>query len=148
MQNLPHHYRVAANAAPEGDVSLSSEKLETLPSAPPQEFGGPGDRWSPETLLVAAIADCFVLTFRAIAKVSDDVEDLEEVDDVEGTLERGEGKTKFTQFKANATLDVPPDTDEQRAQRILGKAETSCLITNSLSATTHLNAVVVAKSLA
>ena len=143
MQNLPHHYRVAANAAPEGDVSLSSEKLETLPSAPPQEFGGPGDRWSPETLLVAAI----VLTFRAIAKVSR-LSWLSLRCDVEGTLERGEGQTKFTQFKANATLDVPPDTNEQRAQRILGKAETSCLITNSLSATTHLNAVVVAKSLA
>ena len=147
MQNLPHHYRVAANAAPEGDVSLSSEKLETLPSAPPQEFGGPGDRWSPETLLVAAIADCFVLTFRAIAKVSR-LSWLSLRCDVAGTVERSEGKTKFTQSKANATLDVPPDTNEQRAQRILGKAETSCLITNSLSATTHLNAVVVAKSLA
>ena len=147
MQNLPHHYRVAANAAPEGDVSLSSEKLETLPSAPPQEFGGPGDRWSPETLLVATIADCFVLTFRAIAKVSK-LSWLSLRCDVEGTLERREGKTKFTQFKANATLDVPPDTNEQRAQRILEKAETGCLITNSLSSTTHLNAVVVPKSLA
>ena len=36
-------------------------------SSAPVEFDGPGDRWSPETLLIAAIADCFILTFRAIA---------------------------------------------------------------------------------
>jgi organic hydroperoxide reductase OsmC/OhrA len=27
----------------------------------------PGDRWPSETLLVAAMADCFMLTFRALA---------------------------------------------------------------------------------
>ena len=141
MQDLPHHYRVAANAGPEGDVSLSSEKLETLASAAPAEFGGPGDRWSPETLLVAAIADCFILSFRAIARASK-LSWLSLNCDVEGTLERRDGKTQFTEFKVNAALDVPPDTDAQKAQRLLEKAEASCLITNSLPGTTHLNAVV------
>ncbi|MBK8743731.1 OsmC family protein [Propionivibrio sp.] len=146
MQKLPHYYRVSANADLEGDVSLSSDGLETLPSAPPQEFGGPGDRWSPEALLIAAVADCFILSFRAIAKASK-LSWLSLICDVEGTLDRSEGKIKFTEFKVNATLDVPPDTNEQRAQRILEKAEASCLITNSLSGTTHLNAVVVVKPL-
>lgn len=141
MQDLPHHYRVAANAGPEGDVSLSSEKLETLASAAPAEFGGPGDRWSPETLLVAAIADCFILSFRAIARASK-LSWLSLSCEVEGTLERRDGKTQFTEFKVNAALDVPSDTDAQKAQRLLEKAEASCLITNSLSGTTHLNAVV------
>ena len=142
MQDLPHHYRVAANAGPEGEVSLSSEKLETLPSAPPAEFGGPGDRWSPETLLVAAIADCFILSFRAIARASK-LSWLSLSCDVEGTLERKDGKTRFTEFKVNATLNVPQDANEERAQQLLEKAEASCLITNSLSGTSHLNAVVV-----
>lgn len=70
MQDLPHHYYVKANASSEGDVSLSADKLPTLLSALPAEYGGPGDCWSPESLLVAAIADCFVLTFRAIARGS------------------------------------------------------------------------------
>lgn len=142
MQDLPHHYRVAANAGPEGDVSLAAEKLQTLVSAPPAEFGGPGDRWSPETLLVAAIADCFILSFRAIARASK-LSWLSLNCDVEGTLERAEGKTRFTAFRVNATLTVPQDTNEQRAQQLLEKAEASCLITNSLSGTTHLNATVV-----
>lgn len=145
MQDLPHHYRVAANAAPEGDVSLSADKLETLASAPPQEFGGPGDRWSPETLLVAAISDCFILSFRAITRASK-LPWLSLRCEVEGLLERRDGKTQFTEFKVNATLDVAPDTDVEKARRLLEKAEASCLITNSLSATTHLNAVVSVRS--
>ena len=70
MQDFPHQYSATALANVEGDVNLQSERLPSLVSAPPSEFGGPGDRWSPETLLVAAVADCFVLTFRAIARAS------------------------------------------------------------------------------
>lgn len=70
MQSFPHHYTVAASALPEGDVSLNSGGLDPIYSAPPIEFGGQGNRWSPENLLVAAVADCFILSFRAIASVS------------------------------------------------------------------------------
>ena len=69
MHPFPHHYSVAAKADTQGDVALEGERLPPIASAPPTEFGGPGDRWSPETLFVAAVADCFVLTFRGIARV-------------------------------------------------------------------------------
>jgi len=142
MQDLPHHYHVMAKSDAEGDVNLSADKLPTLLSAPPAEFGGPGDRWSPESLLIAAIADCFILTFRAIARGSK-LDWLSLSCEVEGTLDRVEKVTSFTEFKITATLNVPADTDEPRAHRLLEKAEAGCLITNSLSGTTHLNAVVV-----
>jgi len=145
MQDLPHHYRVAATAGPEGDVNLAGDELDPILSAPPPEFGGPGNRWSPETLLVAAVADCFILSFRAIARASK----LSWVSlkcEVEGTLERSEGTMKFTAFVVNATLAVPKATTEERANRILEKAEASCLITNSLSGATHLNTVVLVAS--
>ena len=141
MQDFPHHYKVAASAEPDGDVSLAGDGLDAMASAPPAEFGGPGDRWSPETLLVAAVADCFVLSFRAIARASK-LPWISLKCEVDGALERKEGMTKFTEFVVHATLDVPRDTNEKRAHRILEKAEESCLITNSLSGTTHLQAVV------
>src|SRR6185437_15854167 len=59
MQPFPHRYEVSARASAEGDVTLESYQLPALKSASPAEFGGPGDRWSPETLLVGAVADCF-----------------------------------------------------------------------------------------
>lgn len=141
MQDLPHHYRVTAAAESEGDVVLAAERLGTITSAPPAEFGGPGDKWSPETLLVAAVADCFILTFRAIARASK-LSWTSLRCEVEGDLERRDGVTKFTRFVIRATLSVPQETKEDRARRLLEKAEQSCLITNSLSSTTHLEAVV------
>lgn len=145
MQELPHHYRVAATAGPEGDVNLASNALDPILSAPPVEFGGPGNRWSPETLLIAAVADCFILSFRAIARASK-FSWVSLSCECEGTLERREGTTKFTEFVINATLDVPQDANQERARRLLDKAESSCLITNSLSGATLLNAVVLVKS--
>ena len=70
MKNLPHRYKVEASANSQGSVAIASSGLETLSTAPPPQYGGPGDRWSPETLLVASVVDCFVLTFRAIARAS------------------------------------------------------------------------------
>ena len=63
MQAFPHHYVISATAEPDGEVALHGENLPRLASLPPEEFDGPGGRWSPETLAVAAVADCFVLTF-------------------------------------------------------------------------------------
>ena len=141
MQDFPHHYQVAANAADTGNVELSSEGVATIASAPPAEFGGPGDQWSPESLLVAAVADCFVLSFRAIARASKlDWTSLS--CDVVGTLDRVERVAQFTGFEVTAELVAPAGTDEAKAQRILQKAEDACLITNSLIADSHLSATV------
>jgi organic hydroperoxide reductase OsmC/OhrA len=141
MPDFPHRYLVAAVADPEGDVALGQVPLPVLHSAPPVEFGGPGDRWSPETLLVAAVADCFILTFRAVARASK----LPWVSlrcEAEGTLDRVERATQFTALRVRAVLRVPEGTDAVRARRLLERAEELCLITNSLKAACHLDAEV------
>ena len=135
---FPHRYSVAAFARAEGDVALESERLPPLVTAPPAEFDGPGDRWSPETLLVAAVADCFVLTFRAIARASK-LPWLTLRCDVEGILDRVERVTQFTEFRTRVTLRLPPGADRQRAARLLTRTEETCLVTNSLKGTRHLD---------
>lgn len=142
MQSFPHHYMVVAAAESDSDVSLSGEGLASIPSAPPTEFGGPGDRWSPETLLVAAVAGCFILSFRAIAEASK-LPWTSLASEVEGTLERRDGKTQFTEFVVRATLHLPEEANKDRAHRLLEKAEETCLITNSLSGTTRLDAKIL-----
>ncbi len=144
MHEYPHHYRVAAAAESQGDVALTSPGLDPIASAPPAEYDGPGDRWSPETLLVAAVADCFILTFRGVAKASK-LAWLSLECDVVGTLARTDGTTRFTQFEIDATLVVPEGTDEVRAHRLIEKAEAGCLITSSLSGPTRLTAKVAIK---
>ena len=142
MHPFPHHYQVRVSAAPEGTVRLAGEGLPELVSMPPPEFDGPGGYWSPETLLLAAVVDCFVLTFRAIARGSRlDWRELSA--DVEGLLERVDGNSRFTQFHTRARLVVPPGMDVARARTLLEKAEKGCLISNSLSASRHLECEIV-----
>jgi organic hydroperoxide reductase OsmC/OhrA len=141
MQAFPHHYSVVANVRTDSDVTLESARLSPLRSAPPAEFGGPGDQWSPETMLVAAVADCFVLTFRAIASVSR-FPWISLTCDVVGTVDRVDRVTQFTAFEVRARLRAPAGTKEDQALRLLTKAEQTCLVTNSLKATPHLEAVV------
>ncbi len=141
MDDYPHLYAVTANAEAEGEVTIGSEGLADLATAPPAQFGGPGDRWSPETLLVGAVADCFILTFRAIARASK----LPWVSlecRAEGRLDRIDKVTCFTEIHVRAWLRVPAGSDPAKARRILERSESSCLITQSLKAPSRLEARV------
>jgi peroxiredoxin-like protein len=141
MQDLPHHYVASADAKSVGNVVLSSSGVDDLISAAPAEFGGPGDQWSPESLLVASVADCFILAFRAVARASKLDWDALSCN-AEGILERVDRVTQFTRFNVSVTLDVPSGTAESKAHRLLEKAEQVCLITNSLKAESHLETTV------
>jgi organic hydroperoxide reductase OsmC/OhrA len=141
MQDFPHHYKTTAAARHDSHVELTSPGLEALESAGPPEFGGPGGLWSPETLLSAAIADCFILSFRAIARASD-FEWISLRCDVDAVLEKIEKVTQFTEIRETVVLEVPAGSDEAKAMRLLERAERICLITNSMTGTTHLDATV------
>jgi len=131
MHPYPHTYVAAARPDPAGLVATESPGLETLHTAPPAQFDGPGNRWSPETLLIASIANCFVLTFRAVSRASRfpwlDVECR-----VEGVLERIDGVSQFTRYTTRAMLTVPSGANEALSRKLLEKAEHGCLIVNSL----------------
>jgi organic hydroperoxide reductase OsmC/OhrA len=137
MQPLPHTYPVAAGAEAAGTVALTAQGAPQLLSAPPREFGGPGDQWSPESLLIAAVASCFILTFRAVARASR-LEWTRLECTVEGVLERADGAMRFTRLVTKAKLTAPPTASAELCQRVLEKAEHGCLVTNSLSASREL----------
>jgi len=142
MQDLPHRYVVSASTTTEQSVTLSSQGLDDLSTAGPPEFGGPGDLWSPETLLVGAVADCFVLSFRAIARAAR--LDWRSLDcEAVGVLDKVERVTQFTHFEVRADLTVAAGTNEEKARRLLEKAEKHCLITNSMKASSALDATVL-----
>lgn len=132
MQPYPHRYTVAAAGGTAGGIVVSAPGLASIETAAPAEFGGPGDRWSPETLLAAAVADCLILTFRAVARAAK----LEWTDlacTCEAVLDRVDGVSRFTRFAVHAVLTVPASTDQARAKQLLEKAEHGCLVANSLT---------------
>ena len=91
---------------------------------------------------MGAVADCFILTFRAIARASH-FEWVSLSCEAEGVLDKGDQGTQFTAFHLNAKLEVSAGADHEKARRLLEKAERNCLITNSLVARVHLNSEVM-----
>jgi organic hydroperoxide reductase OsmC/OhrA len=146
MKPLPHQYEVTATAEEQGHVELTSRGLRPVLSAPPAAFNGPGDLWSPETLLVAAVADCLVPTFKAVASASK-LKWTRIVCDANGTLDRAEGIIRFTGIQLHARLDVPPETDPDKAHKLLEKVEKTCLVANSLRFKPTFQADVVVEEL-
>jgi organic hydroperoxide reductase OsmC/OhrA len=145
VQPYPHTYTAFAVARATELVAVSAPQLPFIETSPPPEFGGPGGLWSPETLLCGAVADCFILTFRAVARGARF--DWLTLDcRVEGTLERLERVSQFTRFTTTARLEVPPGADIQKAHRLLAEAEQGCLIANSLRGTRTLKPEVIAAS--
>jgi organic hydroperoxide reductase OsmC/OhrA len=142
MHPYPHEYRASATGNPAGAVAVTSPQLPGIDTAPPPEFDGPGGVWSPETPLCAAIADCFILTFRGVGRAAK-FEWLTLECRVQGTLERVDGKSRFTRFASFARLTVAAGSDVAKARSLLERAEQGCLVANSLNGTRTLEVEVV-----
>jgi organic hydroperoxide reductase OsmC/OhrA len=142
MQQLPHRYAVSAHAAHSGTVSLGSPGLDPIENAAPAEFGGPGDLWSPETMLTGAVAACFILTFRGAARASS-LPWISVECPAEGLLERKDGSLQFTEFTLRPKITVQPGTDRERLLRVIDKAEHGCLVASSLRATMKVHPEIV-----
>lgn len=142
MDPFPHRYTASATGRPAGSIAVNAPGLAEIATDSPAEFGGPGDRWSPETLLCAAVANCFVLTFRAQARANG----LEWTDlqcRVEGVLDRVERVTQFVGFTTHVTLRVPAGVDADKAHALLEKSEERCLVSRSLKGAGTLVAEIV-----
>jgi organic hydroperoxide reductase OsmC/OhrA len=138
-----HFYTATAKATGSGSVNIDIEGLDSLESNAPKEFGGPGDKWSPEDLLVAAVADCFALSFRAVAGMSKYTSWKDLSCEVTGELDKADTGVQFVGFKVKARLVVDADADVARAENLLKKAKGACFITNSLKAPAELETEVV-----
>ncbi len=142
MKPLPHVYTVRIAGGPEGYARVSSPGLPELRSAPPIDFDGPGDAWSPEHLFLAAIETCFLFTLRAVARASK-LEFLSLELSAEGKVDRKEGATRFTEIVLRPRLRLPAGSDSERALRVLEKSEKTCLVSASLSTPVRLEPEVL-----
>jgi len=137
MKPLPHIYTVQLSGGPEGYAAVSVAGIPELRSAPPADFDGPGDAWSPEYMLMAAVETCFLFTLRVVARASK-VEFTSLQLTEEGTVDRKDGATRFTEFVLRPRLMLPAGADRERAMRLLEKSEKACLVSASLSTPVRL----------
>ena len=142
MKPLPHSYEVQLAGGAEGYATASAAGMPQLRTAPPLDFDGPGDAWSPEHLLLAAVETCFLFTLRSVARASK-LEFLSLELSGNGKVDRKDGATRFTEIVLRPRLRLPAGADKHRALRVLEKSEKACLVSASLSTPVRLEPEVL-----
>ncbi|HTX14857.1 MAG TPA: OsmC family protein [Candidatus Baltobacteraceae bacterium] len=129
-----HNYQVRAKSTRlrSGVIASDAVPKPICFSAPP-EFQGEAGLWTPEHFFVASVVTCYVSTFSAMSDVSKLSFVSLEVD-ADGVLEKGAEGWRFTEVRLRPTLKIAREEDRERANRLLEKAERSCLVARSISA--------------
>ena len=128
-----HIYRVSAWWT-SGRTGLA--KCESAPNAihfsEPADLGGLEGRWTPEQLLLCALAACFTTTFEAVARsVKFEYTDLEV--EVEGTVRMNELGCVFDEIILRPTLIVQSQDELDEGMRLLHRATSLCMISRAIS---------------
>ncbi|MEX0905417.1 MAG: OsmC family protein [Balneolaceae bacterium] len=144
METTKHSYETNLSWIKGKTGKLSSEKVRTeFEVATPPEFpGGVEGMWSPEHLFIASASSCFMTTFLAIAEYSK--LEFENLDiHATGTLGKPDGKFEMTEIILKPKLVITNERFQDKAYRILEKAEAACLITRSMKTEVKLEPEVV-----
>ena len=134
MEKEPHQFRITASWT-SGRTGIA--KCDTVPNAvrfaAPAHFGGLDGRWTPEDLLLTAVASCYTSTFRALADYSRfEYADLEV--EATGTVHKLNSGYTFGEIVTHPVLTIVRAEDHERALRLLDKAQGLCLVARALSA--------------
>ncbi|MBK6664606.1 MAG: OsmC family protein [Saprospiraceae bacterium] len=120
-----------------GEAS-SPELLNKIDVATPPQFPkGLEGVWSPEHFFTAAVNGCFMTTFLAIAENSK-LAFTSFHCTADGKLEKVDGKYLMTEVVLKPILVIESESDREKAERILQKSETACLISNSIKSKVSL----------
>lgn len=142
MKPLPHEYKANVVGHPENPLITSCQTFPDIAVSPPVEFDGTGTEWSPEELFMASIANCLVLSFRVISKMSK-FDWLTIECESQGVLDKVERQIKFTQVLTKAKLTISASADKEKAEKLLEKAEKACFITNTLACESFFECEIV-----
>jgi organic hydroperoxide reductase OsmC/OhrA len=130
--------------SPELVVPTQSEGCIEVATPPEFPKGIPGI-WSPEHLFTAAVNSCLMTTFLAIAENSK-LEFVAFTSNAKGKLEQVEGKYLMTEVILEPSVTVVNERDRERAERVLLKAESACLISNSIKSKVTMNPKIILSS--
>jgi peroxiredoxin-like protein len=140
----PYFYETEVAWTNERQGHLRAPNLPAIEIAAPPEFKGHEGFWSPEHLYVAAVNTCFLTTFLAMAELSK-LAFVSFTCHARGKLEKPAGQGfKITEIVLQPRLVIAQSRDQERAGRILEKAEANCLISNSIQTVVKLEAEITA----
>jgi peroxiredoxin-like protein len=132
MEN-EHKYRVVAWwTSGQAGIAKPDSAPNTIHFTAPPQFGGLEGRWTPEDLLMTALASCFTTTFHAIAGCSQ-FEYTDLAVEAEGTVSKTDNGYCFSEIVIRPCLTIPKEEQRVRAISLLDKAKALCLVSRALA---------------
>jgi organic hydroperoxide reductase OsmC/OhrA len=141
MENEHKYHVVSWWSSGQTGIAKSDSAPNAIHFTAPAQFGGLEGRWTPEDLLMAALASCFTTTFRAIAGYSKfECTDLEV--EAEGTVSKAGTGYTFSEIVIRARLTIPTEDKRERGISLLQKTKELCLVSRALATAQSLETQV------
>ena len=117
---------------------LTIEGKPDLDIATPPEFRGHEGIHSPEDLFVASLNGCIMSTFLTFAERTR-AKFISFECFAEGTLEKVEGRLRFTRIVLTPKVQVPSEREKKHALHTLELVDKHCLVTNSMNCAVEMH---------
>jgi peroxiredoxin-like protein len=141
MENEHKHHVVAWWTSGQAGIAKSDSAANAIHFTAPPEFGGLEGRWTPEDLLMTALASCFTTTFHAIAGCSK-FEYTDLAVEAEGTVGKTDNGYCFSEIVIRPSLTIPNEEQREWAISLLDKAKALCVVSRALATTQKFEAWV------
>ena len=132
MENEQKYKAIAWWTSGQSGIAKSDSAPNAIHFTAPPQFGGLEGRWTPEDLLMTALASCFTTTFHAIAGYSK-FEYTDLAVEAEGTVSKTDTGYCFSEIAVRPNLKIPNEKHRERAISLLHKANALCLISRALA---------------
>ena len=132
MDNFYEHQVVAWWSSGRTGLAKSSSAPNSIHFAAPPQFGGLEGRWTPEDLLLGAVASCFTTTFRVLAEHSK-WEYLDLQVEAQGVVQKDDSGYGFSGIIIKPHLKIHEEAEREKAFRLLEKTKGICLISRTLA---------------
>ncbi len=117
------------------DNEIEAEGRPTIPGGPTPEFAGAGGGWSPEDLLIGAVAQCHMLWYLHLCARNDIVVETYR-DEATGVLEVERSDGEMTRIDLRATVEISSG-DPETARSLFEVAGEKCYVARSLRTPVH-----------
>jgi organic hydroperoxide reductase OsmC/OhrA len=127
-----HRFRVVAWwSSGRTGIAVADSAPNGVHFTAPFQFGGIAGRWTPEDMLLGALAGCFTTTFQTVAQHSKfEYTDLEV--ETAGTLNKGEKGYSFSEITIRPRLTIASEDMRTRALDIVEKTHSLCVVSKAL----------------
>ncbi len=123
-----------------------SEGRPTLAGSADPAFRGDPERWNPEDFLVAALAECHMLTFLHLAALGGVIV-TDYVDTATGTMEMNkDGSGQFSEVTLHPVVTIQDESMREKAMSLHHPAGEMCFIARSVNFPVNHDGTVVVTS--